>query len=172
MDTENDDPFVPIDSNLYLYAGANPVDKIDPSGNDEIAEVSMANAVMVTLATMATIAALQVLQNVKYDLPIRANHYTSWTSLTKIMAGGIDNPNGDNYFTPDYYFSGSTAKSSLALSKTPQCDINLTLYPFRDGLKLPTTVLPLNGEPGGGTEYVTTQAIPFWSRAPVVWPLF
>jgi hypothetical protein len=104
------------------------------------------------------------------------NHYTEWATVPLIGGGGFNAPSGVNYFTPDWYFSGEEARRRLALDKTPDVVINLLIYPRKDRLKpmypYAGSVKAANGQPGGGREYKTDKAIPFWSRFPVILPLF
>jgi len=83
----------------------------------------------------------------------------------------INNPNGANYFTPDYYIFASSAKSSLALRTKPQVGINLWLYKNSDALIGPNVVVGNYGEPGGGQEYYTDLPVPISTRDPVIFPL-
>jgi hypothetical protein len=46
MDTEEGDEEEPLSLHRYLYASASPVNRIDPSGHDDLAEVSEATGVM------------------------------------------------------------------------------------------------------------------------------
>jgi hypothetical protein len=89
------------------------------------------------------------------------------------MISGINNPfGGKNYVTTDYYLFAKEAKAKLALGKMPQLGINLFVYKYKDDLHGPTEVAGNNNGNGTGQEYWTEQPIPFWSRAPVIWPLF
>jgi hypothetical protein len=54
----------------------------------------------------------------------------------------------------------------LQLDTTPQLFINLTVYPYTDGLSEARDV------PGGtGIEYSTVHVVPFLTRSPILFPL-
>ena len=55
MDTREGDDTDPLSLHKYLYAEANPVDGVDPSGNDDIAEMGMAMSMSMTLDAMPMI---------------------------------------------------------------------------------------------------------------------
>jgi len=174
LDTIKENAFDPRSLHLYVFSNGDPVNGIDPSGTEgELAETNMAQLALVTIAvaTALTILARIAHQN-RIEIPFRANHYTTWAILPLIIVGGINNPFGRNYLTTDYYLTAKEAKSKLALSKLPDLGINLFVFKYGDGLDGPTEVLPANGEPGGGTEYSTYLAIPFLTRAPIIFPLF
>ena len=156
--------------------------KIDPSGNDgTLAETEAAEEGSEILDAMNLLFALtfltllsRALGNTKInaEFPFRANHYTSLAAVFPILVGGINSSSGQNFVTTDYYFTGKTAKTLLALPRKPEVYINLFVFKFGDALVGPTTVTRRYGEPGGGTEYVTSQPIPVLRRAPIVVPLF
>jgi hypothetical protein len=177
----------PLTLNKYIYAGANPVNNTDPSGNDFTLTETMAavtiNDILLAASPIIGYVAKELIKEA--EAGVRLNHYTSWSSLSKIIGfssnpSGINNPNPDsaNYFTPDFYFSGTTAQQKLALQNKPDVCINLTIYPVQDGLEpaYPNaqTVKSISelGLSGGGLEYWTTMPIPFWKRMPVFYPLF
>jgi len=56
MDTYEGDDENPLSLHKYLYASGNPVNRIDPSGNDDMADVGMAMAVGITLDAMPSSA--------------------------------------------------------------------------------------------------------------------
>lgn len=62
-------------------------------------------------------------------------------------------------------------QSEGALPTKPQVGISFFVFKFKDGLEGPSQVTAAFGEPGGGTQYSTSQIIPVWTRAPVVFPL-
>ncbi len=159
---------------MYLYGDGNPVNRIDPTGDQAtIGEVAIEAALVITLAVLTTLA---VLANShakgRLELPFRANHYTTWAVLVLILKSDeINNPNGANYFTTDYYVFSSTAKEKLAMKTQPQVGINLWLYKDADNLTGPNVVERANGEPGGGEEYYTDFPVPVSSREPAIFPL-
>ena len=167
--------FKPSSLHRYLYVAGNPVNSADPSGQQELTlqGMNVSLAIQFTLAAIATVILAQILSKVRFELPIRLNHYTTFIGLGFIIASGsINSPSGTNFFTPDWYFSSSTAKSSLALRQAPDVLINLNLFLGRDNLLGPQTVAPANGELGGGLEYYTNQPVPLWTRFPGILPLF
>jgi RHS repeat-associated protein len=167
--------FRPLSLHRYIYGSANPISNIDPSGQQELTleGIDIAVAIQATLATIATVTVTQALAKVRIELPIRLNHYTTFTGLGLILlSGSINSPSGTNFFTPDWYFSSQTAKAKLALSKYPDVFINLNLFRYRDNLIGPEVVGPANGELGGGQEYYTYQSIPLWTRFPAILPVF
>jgi RHS repeat-associated protein len=165
--------FDPSELQLYLYSSNDAVDRVDPSGEQDTAEELTVETAFYTLAAFTSSLILtQVLKNVKFELPVRLNHYTRWEFIPSIMLHGIDSPSGNNYFTSDFYLSQREAKAKLALPKHPQVGINLILYPSGDALLGPDPVPANFGEIGGGEQYRTGEVIPFWSRAPVLFPLF
>ncbi len=120
---------------------------------------------MVTVAVLANTHA-------RIEIPFRGNHYTTWAALFLILkADEINNPNGANYFTTDYYIFSSSAKEQLAMKTQPQVAINLWLYKNADNLIGPNEVKRANGEPGGGEEYYTDFPVPVSTREPVIFPL-
>jgi RHS repeat-associated protein len=172
MDAAEPNFFEPLSLHRYLYAEADSVNRLDPSGEQAtVAEVSRDIAINLVLFSMAILATAVILRTIKAEVGMRLNHYTQWIYLPFIMLGGIDSPSGTNYFTPDFYLSGAEAKSKLALKTTPQVIINLTVYSYTDGLHGPEPVRPANGELGGGTEYSTARVVPFWTSWPVLFPL-
>jgi hypothetical protein len=66
MDTYEGTDTDPLSLHKYLYASASPVDRVDPSGNDDIAEVSAAEGIGEELDTQVSPAqALRAEANVK-----------------------------------------------------------------------------------------------------------
>jgi RHS repeat-associated protein len=55
MDTQGGDVQAPQSLHKYLYASADPVNRRDPSGNDDIAELSASFAVASTIASMSNV---------------------------------------------------------------------------------------------------------------------
>ena len=182
LDTFQGNIFDPISLHKYLYANADPVNNIDPSGETSIAVGISITLPAITLPAISLISVLKILAllgvvvlvaAIVFSRPIRLNHYTKYQFLPLIFATGINSPSGKNFFTPDWYLFSSSAKSSLALPSTPEVGINLTLFLNGDGLIGPSVVAPMFGEPGGGIELVTFQPvhlIPF--RFPIPFPLF
>jgi RHS repeat-associated protein len=61
MDTEEGNDEEPLSLHKYLYTNANPVDGIDPTGNDDIAELSAGFSVSATLDSTPTLNATRVI---------------------------------------------------------------------------------------------------------------
>jgi RHS repeat-associated protein len=53
MDTEEGDDEEPSSLHKYLYASSDPVNRIDPSGHDDLAEISTAEGIQATIQTMS-----------------------------------------------------------------------------------------------------------------------
>jgi RHS repeat-associated protein len=168
----------PFSLHKHLYANADPVNQIDPTGLDSIADVAEAAAIAVTLSAISYLTLTKVLQ--KTEFPFRAYHYTSDAGFLGILSSRyIDNPNGSNYFTTDFYISAAEAKDKLAIPGKVQVGISLLLFMESDGLiTLPNPVQqaidPTTGKvlKGGGRELYTLKPIPFYTRAPIPFPLF
>ncbi len=179
-DPAQGDRFDPVTLHRYLYANLDPVNWLDPSGRTAIPFPVSIPLPVVALNPLAILAALAIV-GIGYLIyrhlrkkPIRLNHYTRWEVLPYIVAfgsSGINSPNGKNYFTPNVFFSGTTAKMLLALPIKPSVGIRLTLFLVGDGLVGPSVVAKEFGEPGGGIQFFTTQRIPFYPRNPWLWPL-
>ncbi len=73
------------------------------------------------------------------------------TEKTGLLRGGRD---GTHFVTDSAPDSASEAQQQLALGNTPTVKVQLEM----DGsaLSKPSTVEPLNGQPGGGTERTAT----------------
>ncbi|AAN49043.1 hypothetical protein LIF_A1480 [Leptospira interrogans serovar Lai str. IPAV] len=75
---------------------------------------------------------------------------------TGMLRGG--NP-GKTYFTKDLYKSGSNAQERLSLDKKPTHRVEFEIL-NNPKLKLNgTKVDPLNGQPGKGSEFMTTDPV-------------
>src|SRR5579859_6741661 len=61
MDTEEGNDDEPLSLHKYLYTNANPVDGIDPTGNDDIAELSAGFSISATLDSTPTLNATRVI---------------------------------------------------------------------------------------------------------------
>jgi RHS repeat-associated protein len=172
-DAPSEDLFEPRELNLYTYTGSDPVNGVDPAGN-QFEETIGALAIAATLLTIATVLVLaRNLPRRLPEIPIRVNHYTTFKNFRLILADGeIDSPSGVNYFTPNYFLSSKTAKAKLQLSTTPQVAINLFVFLEGDLLSGPTPVLGSGGRATGALEYSTHQPVPIYTRGFVPWPLF
>lgn len=73
MDTFEGDPQAPSSLHKYVYATANPIGKRDPSGNDSLAEFSIATAAYTALATMAILSTAAAF-NIAYGLTNLPKH--------------------------------------------------------------------------------------------------
>jgi RHS repeat-associated protein len=201
MDDYEGQPFDQRSLHKYLYAGNDPINKIDPSGRSFLVFESIGAATELGVRGFGGISGATVLGWVKFlligiatttvtvttieiakrsQLPIRVHHYTTWTSFALIAtSNSIANPNpmGRNYFTPDVYISGETARDRLATCHAMEVNIQLSVYLGVDGIGPTTTVEPrqcIDGkvDRGLGLEMSTTQPVPFWTRQPVFFPLF
>ena len=124
------------------------------------------------------------------EFPIRLHHYTDFRGLMYIMnplpgKGGINSPSGTNFFSPDVMWSSDTAEDRLAVCKELDVRITVDIYITRDSLNWPPTPVTRKTCPpgssggwggktanGGGKEVTTGSVIPFYSRKPIVVPLF
>jgi RHS repeat-associated protein len=71
MDTFEGDPESPASLHKYLYAGANPADRTDPSGNDfSVGDLAIASAIGATIGGISTIAANYALGRTQTALSI------------------------------------------------------------------------------------------------------
>jgi RHS repeat-associated protein len=178
------DPFIgavfePQSLHKYNYVEGDPVNMVDPTGLTAMTLPNLAlalDALALAVLTVVAISAVGVLAiDLIRDPPRRMNHYTRWEFLHFIMTpgptGGINNPKGPNFLTPDYYFSGTRVKSRLALPRKPEVGINLVVYMGRDKLRPITIVRGAFNELGGGRETSTNARIPFYSRSPILYPL-
>lgn len=201
MDDYDGQPFDQRSLHKYLYAGSDPINKADPSGKSFLVFESIGAATELGIRGSGGISGAAVLGWIKFlligiatttitattveiakrsQLPIRVNHYTTWSSLALIStSNSIANPNpgGRNYFTLDLYVFGEIARNRLATCKTMEVMVQLNVYLSADGIGPTTTVLPrrcLDGklDPGGGQEMSTSQPVPFWTRQPLFYPLF
>jgi hypothetical protein len=208
LDPHEGNIFEPLTLHKYLYAANDPVNKIDPSGlsflalagggaialpgygQDAAQKIAIGALIRWLLVALGigVIAITAVELARRAERPIRLHHYTDWTGLMYIMkpvGGGINAPSGTNFFSPDVYFSSTTAEERLAVCKQLDVRVTVDLYYSRDGFYWPPTrVAPMacgasaNGgwanrtAPGGGLETKTSSAIPFYTRNPSVFPLF
>lgn len=125
----------------------------------------------------------------KRDRPIRLHHYTSWSSLMFIMrpgaSGGINSPRGENFYSSDRVWTAEAAEDGFAVCKELDVRISLDMYYAQDGFYFPLTTVSgkrcgpeSNGgwankwANGGKQETKTSSAVPFWTRRPIVAPLF
>jgi len=78
----------PFSLHKYLYASGNPAEKADPSGNDSLADLSVAQGIMEDLAsTLNTITnALQTINRVKGTVDLVVNIYQV---LNTLATGGV-----------------------------------------------------------------------------------
>jgi RHS repeat-associated protein len=148
----------------YLYAAADPVNRLDPSGNmffiaslvgtagdlvqRDIAETSKLAALqamkfmLIGLGVgVLGVTAAQIVQRI--EVPIRAQHYTTYWGLAKIFStppfGEIKNPapGGLNYYTFDLYINGRDAQRNLAVCRRLEVAVQLTLFIKSDQLTWP-----------------------------------
>jgi RHS repeat-associated protein len=204
-DTHDGTIFDPLTLHKYLYVANDPVNKTDPSGMfAQLAAVAVGTLpgygedagqkiaigawlrFWLTRIGIGVIAAVSAVELAKrMDVPIRLHHYTEWSKMMAIMTGGINNPNGPNYFTPDRYFDADTAEDKLAVCHPLELRITLDIYPTGDGLRWPGNRVEEKQCPpgsrggwankhasGGGWENVNYSAVPYYSRKPQVFPLF
>jgi fibro-slime domain-containing protein/RHS repeat-associated protein len=201
--------FDPSTLHKYLYVANDPVNKTDPSGLFFLAEIAVAGGGTLTgygsdaaqkiaigawirflLTSLGVgIVAVSAIELAKrMDHPIRLHHYTDWKGLMYVMkpfGGGVNSPGGTNFFTPDIYFSASTAEEKLAVCKELDVRITLDIYVTKDGVSWPPTpVAGMQCSPtagggwankfakGGGQEVTTGSSIPFWIRNPSLFPVF
>ncbi len=121
--------------------------------------------------------------------PIRLHHYTDWKGLMFIANpgenGGINAPSGRNFYSSDRIWGSYTAEAGFAVCHRLDFRISLDMYYDQDGFYLPMSrVQPkacgpdANGgwanktAPGGLQETETANWVPFWTRRPIVAPLF
>ena len=201
FDSHEGSVYDPASLHKYLYAGADPVNKFDPTGQSFLIFESIGAAtelgvqgwggimgaaflayirflligIAITVITATTIEIAK-----RLELPIRVFHYTDLTGLAKIAASNqIKNPTPGkpNYFTLNYYLFGATARDELAVCRPLHVGIQLNVYLSSDGIG-PTTpvqrrVCPdLTVEKGGASEMSTLRPVPFLTRQPAIYPLF
>lgn len=192
--------FDPLSLHKYLYAGANPVNRIDPSGKFFLAAEFVGDTAdlgargfggiqgatvlgwirfLLIGITTITITATTIEIAKRTELPIRVFHYTDWTGLAAIAASNsINSPSGRNFFTFDPYIFAATARDKLATCKTLDVAIQLNVYVKYDGLTFPPTPVGKKLCPdgivdgGAGQEMSTARPVPFWTRQPTFIPLF
>jgi RHS repeat-associated protein len=189
--------FDPVSLHKYLYAGADPVDRSDPTGHFFALALSAAGdlgangwggimgaafleyikflliGIAITVITATTIEIAKRIQ-----IPVRVYHYTDWITFGKIVASNqINNPFGTgNYFSPDVYLFEETARERLAVCKPLSVALSLNVYLSTDGFGPTTPVKPqpcLDGvKKGQGNEMFTMQPVPYLTRQPSFHPLF
>jgi RHS repeat-associated protein len=201
--------FDPLTLHKYLYVANDPVNKSDPSGMFFLASLAVAGGgelagygsdtaqkiaigawirFLLTSLGVGIVAVSAAEMAKRIDRPIRLHHYTEWGTLMFIMnptAGGINNPSGENFLTPDVYFLADTAEDKLAVCHPLDVRITLDIFVTRDGVSWPPT--PATSQNcdsnarggwanrranGGGREVKTGSSIPFYTRNPSLIPLF
>jgi hypothetical protein len=98
----------PLSLHLYLYADGDPINHIDPSGDQ--ADIAIAGA-EIALAIAATVMVASVIlanPHARVEIPFRVNHYTQWVFVPSILLSGLDRDK--NYVTTDWYFTGTEAQ--------------------------------------------------------------
>ena len=66
MDTDEGRDLEPFSLHKYLYASADPVDRIDPSGNEDLASLSIGSSIGNTLNNVTAIQGQAVMDQIKY----------------------------------------------------------------------------------------------------------
>ncbi len=66
MDTDEGRDLEPFSLPKYLYASADPVDRLDPSGNDDLASLSIGSSIGNTLNNVTAIQGQAVMDQIKY----------------------------------------------------------------------------------------------------------
>jgi RHS repeat-associated protein len=115
LDIVKDNLYRPLGLHLYIYADSDPANHADPTGTTTVAEQSVnlaALRALINFTTLVSLAAVLPKFKVELELPFRANHYTRWLVVSRIMMFGISSPRGENFVTTDFYFSARTAKAS------------------------------------------------------------
>jgi len=162
--------FDPASLHRYLYAGADPVNKWDPSGKVTLGETIVVTGYMSARSLMVwlSVAAIIGVTIVEYTRqPIRLNHYTRYEYYPSIYLHGLWTSRG-NYFTTDFYSNGDEAQDKLAMSEKPNICINLTLYWNEDNLQYLGIVESNEYGSGGGKQYWTPNRIPVAWRMPKI----
>jgi RHS repeat-associated protein len=162
----------PLSLHKYTYCENNPANHTDYSGMfmgsyvDAVAANTIRGVltkVNVKVASSAIVSGLLALRNI----PTRFYHYTTRVGFVLIQSSGMVGLWGHkNFYSPTEYTFAFEAKKKLALPRTPEVRIELTLSLNLDCLIGPYPVLQNYGEPGGGWEYMTLFAVPYLNRSP------
>ncbi len=178
----------PLSLHKYLYVADEPIDATDASGLEfSLAGVSASVSMGQILSTMATVGRVAVAAALTCEASLAAsffetasptdrsslckkrcfNHYTSEQGRAGISQGRFIKRSNDGYvyLTTDFYFTGTLAKSKLALSYVP---VGFFRIPEVSIIDVPRLGLaqPANGELGGGEEWVSPEQVPI---ARAVW---
>jgi RHS repeat-associated protein len=177
MDPDDGRLLHPLSLHRYIYAAADPLDNVDPTGRDyDMASIGAGlegSLVLSTLATVSFVAAAadivcSVAENVsgvgidpsKCPRIEYFNHYTDLEGYNTIrFFDEIWPPNGFVYLTKTRYLTADTAQAYLALPRPPVGfyaipSTNLTFVQYLG------PALPAFGQPGGGNEWFTYPPIP------------
>src|ERR1700682_641930 len=65
MDTGEGDEQAPLSLHKYLYASSDPLDRIDPSGNESLAELTEAIGDQLTIAARTTVNVMKIYNNTR-----------------------------------------------------------------------------------------------------------
>ena len=182
----------PLSLQKYLYAGDEPADSTDPSGQDyDSVSISLGTVMSGVMSTMAQAVPYALAAAITCEASLVTsffetassspsqglcknrwfNHYTHEEGYAGILGKGQVDTSGDGYvyLTPDIYFTGATAKSRLALRRVP---VGYFRIPEQDIVDITHrgTVGRANGEDGGGDEWVSPEPV---AVARAVWiPVF
>jgi RHS repeat-associated protein len=177
MDPDDGRLLHPLSLHRYIYAAADPLDNVDPTGREyDMASIGAGlegSLVLSTLATVSFVAAAadivcSVAENVsgvgidpsKCPRIEYFNHYTDLDGYNTIrFFDEIWPPNGFVYLTKTRYLTADTAQAYLALPRPPVGfyaipSTNLTFVQYLG------PALPAFGQPGGGNEWFTYPPVP------------
>lgn len=159
-------------------------------GSDAAQKISIGAYIRFLLTAIGVgVVAITAAELAKRQRPIRLHHYTDWGSLMFIMrpgeSGGVNSPNGPNFYSSNIVWTADAAEDGFAVCKQLDVRISLDMYYPQDGFYFPLTGVERKDCPsdsnggwanktakGGKLETKTSSRVPFWTRKPIVAPLF
>jgi RHS repeat-associated protein len=176
MDTDEGDSSAPLSLHKYLYAGANPVNRHDPTGHDDLAEVGEAEAEgeiadSENAQELSEAAERQAYQQLAPEILIHSTSLSNAYSINAVglTAGLLPQLNGDLLPTGSFFVFALNANRQFGLQDLIQSALAFAVgrfsgdlaymigkmpQPVWQGLIASQEVIPFTfGPPGAATAY-------------------